>query len=295
MIDRVRVFNDQNVESTLQITSEGNGIRIVDVKGLGPVKGQINTSARGQGYGLNYNSTQIGARNIVFSIELSPLYSTDVELLRRQVYLMFPIGELIQMRFESGDDIYQIYGYAESVEPEIFVKNPTLQVSVMCVDPYFRLYPRTNTQVISPSTAGTTINYEGRVDNGVRIEVEILPGGNPSLSGRITIFEQITGKQARGFSIEDFDVLGITGAKVAPGDIINVNTVAGSKTATLKRGSETFNIMPAIKNDRGFFLASHQWPILQVRRNANFRFSGTRYNNTQLKVTLRWEDLIEGL
>lgn len=292
MIENVRVLNDNLIDVTLPITDKYNTIQIVDVKGLGPVKGTINTTARSQGYGSNYASSDVGNRNLVFSIQL---HKSRVEQTRRSVYLYFPIGELVQMRFQSGNQLYQIYGYVESVEPEIFAKYPSMQVSIVCTDPYFKLYPSNNVITLASTIAGSNLNYQGRVDTGVDIEITILPGSTPDLNGRITI-EQLEGTTlTRALSIEDFDVVRLTQGKTRPGDVIKISTVRGRKKATLTRSGTTYNIMPAMKNDKGFFLADNQWPLLRVRRQPTFRYSSNRWSISQLEVKVRWDDLIEGL
>lgn len=292
MIENVRVINDNLIDVTIPITDKFNSVQIVDIKGLGPVKGTINATARGRGVGSSFSSSHLGNRNLVFSIQL---HKKNMEGTRRDVYLYFPIGEQIQMRFKSGSQLYQIYGYVESVEPEIFVKYPSMQVSIVCTDPLFKLYPANAATVLPSHMQGATFNYAGRVDTGMDIEIKILPGEIPDLSGRITI-SQIEGSTlTREVSFEDFDITRLTGGKTQIGDIIKISTTPGKKSATLKRGSTTYNIMPAMKNNQGFFLADNQWPLIRVRRNPTFRYTANRWDPAQLEVKVRWDDLIEGL
>lgn len=295
MIENVRVINDYLVDTTIPILGKHNGLRIIDVKGLGPVKADINTSTRGQGFGVNHNSSTIGARNLVFSIQMYNSIVTSVEELRRQIYLFFPPGENVQMRFKSGEQLYQIYGYVETVEPEIFTSVPTMQVSVICTDPFFTLYPNDNQILVPATVGGTPIDYQGRVNNGVDISIRVLPGDIPDLNGHIAITQTTSGKSKRGFRIEDFDIVRLTQGKTQVGDQINISTVSGRKTATLKRGNKTYNIMPAIKNDKGYFLAENEWPLLHVRRNSTFVYTASRWPIERLEVIINWDDMIEGL
>lgn len=296
MIENVRVINDYLIDTTIPVTGRHNGVQITDIKGLGPITAQINTSQRGSGFGENYNSSTLGSRNIVFSIGLKRRNGgSSVEELRRQVYLYFPPGEEVQMRFKSGEQLYQIYGYVESVEPEIFTSHPSLQVSVISTDPFFRLFPNNNVILIPSNTDGGDVNYQGRINAGVDISIRVLPGAIPDLNGRISIVQTTQGKSKRGLNIEDFDITRLTQGKIAIDDQINISTVAGRKKATLKRGNTTYNIMPALKNDRGYFLSETDWPLLYVRRSANFQYTSNRWPIDQLDVQVRWEDLIEGL
>lgn len=292
MIENVRVINDNLVDVTIPITDKHNSVQIVDVKGLGPVKSTIKSTARTQGPGSSYSSSEVGNRNLVFSVQL---HGRDIESVRRSVYLYFPVGDNIQMRFKSGSQLYQIYGYVESVEPEIFAKYPSMQVSIICTDPYFKLYPSNNVLTLASTIAGSELYYQGRVDTGVDIEIAIAPGSMPDLNGHIAV-DQLEGSTlVRGIRIEDFDITRLTQGKTRPGDLIKISTVRGRKKATLTRTGTTYNIMPAIKNDKGFFLADNQWPLIRVRRNPTFRYSSNRWSISQLDVKIRWDDLIEGL
>lgn len=293
MIENVRVINDNQVDTTIPVTSKFNTVQIVDIKGLGPIKAEITSSKRSQGAGSAFSSSRLGNRNLVFSIQL---HGKDMESTRRQVYLYFPVGEQIQMQFKSGEQLYQIYGYVESVEPEIFTKYPSMQVSVICTDPLFKMYPSNNSVLLAGNAQGSLINYQGRVDAGVNIEIQIKPWlMQPDLSGRITISQFEGTTKTRELSFEDFDILRLTGGKTRFGDVIKISTVEGKKSATLTRGSTTYNIMPAIKNNQGYFLAYNQWPLLRVRRYPYFRYSSNRWDLSQLAVTIKWDDLVEGL
>lgn len=293
MIENVRVINDNLVDVTIPVTDKFNSVQIVDIKGLGPVKAEINAAKRGQGVGSAFSSSRLGNRNLVFSIQL---HKRDMEGTRRQVYLYFPVGERVQMRFKSGDQLYQIYGYVESVEPEIFTKYPSMQVSVICTDPLFKMYPSNNSVLLAENEQGSMISYQGRVNSGVNIEIHIKPWlMQPDLSGRITVSQWEGSTLTRELSFEDFDILRLTGGKTRFGDVIKISTVEGKKTATLTRDGKTYNIMPAIKNNQGYFLAQNQWPLLRVRRYPYFRYSSNRWELSQLAVTIKWDDLVEGL
>lgn len=292
MIENVRVINDNLVDITIPVTDKHNNVQIFNIEGIGPVKATINSTKRSQGAGSSYTSSDVGERNIVFDIQL---HGSNVEATRRSVYLYFPIGDQVEMHFKSGSQLYQIYGYVESVNPKIFTQTPTLQVSIICNDPFFKLYPSNNNQILAANVQGTSLSYQGRVDSGVNIQVLILPGSSADLNGRITVSQYEGTSLVRELSIEDFDVMRLTQGKTRAGDLIKISTIPGRKSATLTRSGTTYNIMPAMKNNQGLFLASEQWPLLRVRRNPTFRYSSNRWNLSDLEVSVSWDNLIEGL
>lgn len=293
MIRAVRVVNEE-IDVTIPVTIPSGDVTIKDIAGLGPMKAQINSTARGQSYGSNYSSSQIGNRNLVFSIEL---YGRDVESTRRRVYLYFPVGERIGMRLYSEDQSFVIYGYVESVVPEIFTQFPTMQVSIICTDPYFQEYPNDNMRVLPTTGQSLAITNKSRVDAGLEVEIKVSPDAVESsgLGGNISFQQLKDGEVVRAFGIEDFDIRSLTQSPVMPGDIIRVNTKPRQKSAILTRNGKNYNIMPAIKDGGGRFLSSAKWPLIPVRQNPAFRYTSNRWILSGLEVTVRWDTLVEGL
>lgn len=292
MIESVRVINDNEIDVTIPVTNAYKTIQIYDIKGLGPVTAQINSTAKGQGAGSTFSSSSIGNRNVVFGIQL---HGNDIETSRRTVYQYFPIGDFVRLIFRSGNDFWLLYGYVESVTPEIFTKVPSMQVSVVCVDPFFRRHPNSNSIEVSPLAGGSMISYQGTVDTGVDIEIQIKPGDVPSGFGNIFITQQTPGKPNRSFGLEDFDINRLTQGKLSPGDLIKISTSVGKKKATLTRNGVNYNILPALKDELGYFLNTSTWPLLQVRRFSTFTYRSNRYINEKVSVNIHWEDLREGL
>lgn len=114
-----------------------------DVQGLGPVKADVNTSTYSNWDGGIYQNHKIGERNILFKIHYRPDYSNNqtVQDLRRSLYQYLSPGVELELRFVTGpnpDDVFRIKGVVESMEPNIFAKDPEVQVSIMCPDSYFK-------------------------------------------------------------------------------------------------------------------------------------------------------------
>lgn len=299
MLDNVRILNDDTLDKRLVFNKVTDGIRIKEVSGLGPVNAAINTSAKGNGDGVNYNSRSIGARNIVLSLALSRSGAKTVESIRRDVYSYFPVGEEVELHFESSGVAYQIHGRVESAVPEIFTKEPTVQVSVICVDPYFHVYSGTVNSITLPNSATDYgIEYQGRVKSGIIFETEIIGTPPPTISGYIELRQNISSPAYKGFRIYDFDIANVTSGAVydfRQGDKIRVVTIPGQKEAIYIRNNKEYNIMGALKDEVGKLLNGAQWPILSSGRPSTFRYNSTVYAPAHLATYISWDILIDGL
>jgi hypothetical protein len=297
MLSKVRVLNDRGVDQELTFAEPSDGILIKSVGGLGPVNAEIITSKRVNVDGVNYTGKSVGSRNIVFSLGLSASGIKTVADVREDLYDYFPVGELIELHFDTGTKIRQIFGRVESLTPEIFSKDPSIQVSVVCTDPYFLDYPGDHTATIPTDGAGYPLVYAGKVATGLTIEI-LVTGTTSGSFGSITFMDVTPGLPDRGFHIEDFDLVSITGQKLGNGDKITIVTTPGKKDAAfLSSTGQYFNIIGAVKDfgGSGYYLTDKQWPLLFPKKTSTLTLGATVYPLTSLDITLRWDVLIEGL
>jgi hypothetical protein len=161
---------------------------IRNIDGLGPVKADINTSPLGSIDGESYAGSSVGGRNIVLTIGLKPDWlGWSPEALRRKLdnYFMPKKRIALLIDTESLSGMY-IRGYVESNEPNIFSKDPEIQISIICPEPYFR-------DSFATLLNGTTtdddigINYTGTVDAGMQVGVGDHGDTGP-FPGQVRIF-----------------------------------------------------------------------------------------------------------
>jgi hypothetical protein len=114
---------------------EKSGFLVQSITGLGPGKANINISEVATNDGGVYNSSRIGARNIV--ITLGFLENPDIETTRQLSYKYFPLKKQVRLLFETDNRTCEIYGNVESNEPNIFSSQESTQISILCPDPYF--------------------------------------------------------------------------------------------------------------------------------------------------------------
>lgn len=150
MIKRIIFENEFNGEMTIDLRNPeiSNGLWIKSIKGIGPGKADINITDLASSDGGIFNSARSQTRNITFTIGIIQTNSASVEANRRNAYKWFGKKKPIKITFvtsptlsglEETETKFEIEGYVESNEPDIFNKQETMAISIVCPDPNF--YP----------------------------------------------------------------------------------------------------------------------------------------------------------
>lgn len=178
MLNKLEVFGLRSLVPTLPLLEEGDAgsdpIQVLGVNGLGPVKAAITTSPFGAFDGEALSGMSVGKRNIVLTIGLHPDWAVQtIEELRQLLYNYFMPKLFVQLRFHSTNyPVVSIDGYVESMEPNIFVKTPTIEVSIICPAPDFiALEPSVVTGITNDGSDYTEIEYAGSVSTGMLLKV----------------------------------------------------------------------------------------------------------------------------
>ena len=134
MIDSFTVTNQlgESLEVILR-EPEKSGLYVESIEGLGPVKASINTTDLASADGALFNSARLSTRNIV--ITLGMLFDPTVEDVRQKAYRFFPVKSKVTLRFNTDRRTVTTVGYVESNDPNIFSKDETTQVSIICSAP----------------------------------------------------------------------------------------------------------------------------------------------------------------
>lgn len=270
MIKSVTVTNHLGDSLTIKLgDSAETGFLIKNIDGLGPVKASINTTDIVTGDGSYFNSARVDERNIVFTFILND--ASTIEEARLLAYKMFPVKRNINLLLETDIRNVKIEGYVESNSPDIFSKQETVQVSVICPDPFFRStedslvtfdgieslfeFPFSNEgeedEIVLGEIEQTklrSILYKGDEDTGIVFSLHAL--GEVS---QIAIYNVET-RQA--IKIDTDLLMRLTGQKISAGDDIIINTNKGSKSVTLIRAGENYNIFNCINRDADWLTLS---------------------------------------
>lgn len=135
MIRSLTLAAENGATANLSLTDPwGQGVAVLKVDGLGPVKSDIfvtNYGARSGGY---YNGSRAATRDI--TLTLKPL-GIDIERIRRWLYNVLPVQGRVTFTVKTDYAELETVGYVESFEPDIFSKFSTYTVGLRCPDPFF--------------------------------------------------------------------------------------------------------------------------------------------------------------
>lgn len=255
MFTKLEIRNPQGDLLTLQLGDDSNGIDLLDIAGLDPVKATLTSSDYAEQDGSAFQSARRGSRNITFKLSLNPDPAVmTVRALRKLIYSMFRVKKLVSMKFyvddvdDTVEDGYLIVGYVESCLSPMFGTNAelTLDVSVICNDPDFTDPVPIVTSMTTADAEATYFPYEGTSDTGVTFTLNI---NRPLLEFVIYYIDANS-------AVWTMDVA----SSFLAGDVVTISTVPGNKGASLLRAGVTSSILYAISPQ------SH-WPQLQEGSN----------------------------
>ena len=258
MLTEVKAYSSWRSAPTLQLDVDGRPetdlIQVHNINGLDPVKASVTTSPYGSVDGTSYTGSSVQNRNIVLTLKPNPNWDTwTYENLRRLLYSYFMPKLIIRLVFYSDDMIpVEIYGVVESVDINMFSKEPNLQVSIICPDPYFTAL---NPTVLSGQNGDlNTFDYNGNVESGIVVKVTHV-SGNPTTIGiqlgdpkvvYFAVIADVTSTKYFEFSsipmrkyVQNVNI----GTGVIDNLLSNVYIQEGSSWPTLQPGENEFKII----------------------------------------------------
>lgn len=120
----------------LKLSQNEDNYQITNITGLTSPKAEIFTSDIANMDGKKFKSSRLEVRNIVLTIKLNG----DVEANRIALYDFFDTGKTCKIYYKNGARRVYCEGYCEQLEAGLFEKNQSVQVSILCVDPYWKSF-----------------------------------------------------------------------------------------------------------------------------------------------------------
>ena len=266
MIRSFTVTNPSNESLTMELENpKKSGFFVAGITGLGPPKADINTTRKAGSDGSVHNSSKVESRNIVITL----IYYTDnenqysVEDLRHLTYKYFPIKKNVTLYFRTDTRRASITGYVESNEIGFFTNMEGSQISIICNDPWFTsedsgvtnlklstveplfefpvsFVPYDGTIEFSRKKTIVTgkIPYYGDIETGFTMRIKCM-----SATGNITISNMDT---LENLVVDSSAINKLTNSPLKTGDIIEITTYTGRKTARLFRNNVYTNAIAAI-------------------------------------------------
>lgn len=154
--------------------------------------------ARDGGY---YQGRRAGKRNPVFTFKLNPNYADDIEIsdIRELLYKMFLQPQVatafvsdasvqVLLKDDRKPDRYFI-GYTESIDTEMWSKEQSAMVSMICTDPYLRSAAETSDSDVT-GWISVPITYDGSAGTGIELELKITTANSQvtvDLNGQLMV------------------------------------------------------------------------------------------------------------
>lgn len=235
MITQIEARTVQGTLLSLSLDDSSMGILVDEVEGLDPVKATIVSSGFASNDGVQYQSSRREARNITIKLSLEPDYLTEsVRMLRNRLYGFFMPKSEVSLRFYMEDGlIVDTSGRVESFESSLFVKEPKIDISIICFDPDFiSTTPVELSGSTVSSTLDTIIDYEGSVEAGFIFNLNV----NRDLL-EFTIYNSTPDNVTRTLDIA---------ATLQDGDVLSISTISGNKGVTLTRAGVDSSLLYAM-------------------------------------------------
>lgn len=266
MLEYVEIKNgDKKLKIELN-KPENSGFVIKSITGLGPANANINITKVANSDISLFNSARIDKRNITLEIMPYTLGREEsIETLRQRLYEYFPTKKDITLYFKTENRYVYIDGYVESHEANIFSEEETLNISVVCSDPFFYdvdsdgdkqvfggtikefKFPFSNQSItekkivfghIAPHTE-YSFNYPGEYETGFMVTMSFRSGATDPV-----IYDL---KHSKILKILSDVIEEICEAPIRAGDVIYINTIPSKKAITLKKSDGYFyNILDAM-------------------------------------------------
>lgn len=118
----------------LRLTQNESNYQVIKVDGLLPPKADIVTTKIASVDGERFKSSKIEARNVVITIVLNG----DIEKNRIALYEVFDNGKPCTIYYQNGSRNVFCMGYCEEIEADLFEEKQTIQISILCPEPFWK-------------------------------------------------------------------------------------------------------------------------------------------------------------
>lgn len=244
LLKSLKVTNSRGSTLNLPLEDISAGFFIKDIEGLGPVKATLVSSSFANLDGAQYHSSRREARNLVIKLGLEPDYSeSSVRELRTKLYNFFMPKTKAKLEFSLFDKFsesvltqyldLQIEGRIEAFEPDIFSKDPAVDMTLLCFEPDF-IDPEP--VVVEGSTVDDltefALEYSGTAETGVKFT--IMPDRELT---EFTIYHRPPDESLRTLYFEH---------PLVAGDEVEISSIIGSKYVILTRDGVESHILYAL-------------------------------------------------
>ena len=266
---KLSVTNDAG--KTLDLTPSGK-FTVTSISGLLPPSADINNSTAGNADGAVFNGARLQPRNIVITI----LPNFPVEENRLSLYEVFRVKKLVAVHYKNASRDIQIEGYVESVIGELFSQSQTIQVSILCLDPYLKSAAEIVddlSAIIDMFEFPFSSEDEGIVFSEIAQTNSVIITNNGEAEAGLIIKLWTTGTVKNPIIYDATNVTGFgLNFTMLASDEITIDTRRGKKSVTLLRDGETHNLINMIKNNPTWFSVAPGETVFTYSADTNLNF-----------------------
>lgn len=248
---------------SFELTHKEDTYQVISIGGLNPPPAQINSASVAGMDGSRFSSSKLTSRNIVLLIKIN----NNIEENRQYLYKYFRTAQYCKIYYKNNTRDVYCEGYVETIENDLFENGQSMQISIVCHDPYLKAVDEIVndiSQVIAlfsfpfsfgaNGVSGSTITddaipfsmieknrivdliNEGEEPIGVIIEIAAL--GNVE---NVTIYNNET---------REFFKVGCT---LSRGDVITINTNSGEKSVMYTHNGVTTSYLRYVQAGSTWF------------------------------------------
>ena len=294
------ILEVENVRSEkLRLTQNESKYQVVSVEGLNPPSAEIFTNTVAGLDGGLFKSSKLQMRNLVLNIKIRG----DVEKNRIALYKFFRTKYPCKIYYTNESRRVYIEGYCEAIENDLFTDNQTMQVSIICPDPYFKSVLLMYTDISKifanfefPFAFGaknsiceaSTMTDDAIIFSGIDINRRVSVTNNGEIDTGVIITltahsDNIINPVIYEIDDKTFFKLNTT---MMEGDVIIIDTNKGHKSVKMIRGVEEINMIRYMATGSTWF---------QLRQGDNVFTSDADANVEDLFVVFERYNLYEGV
>lgn len=299
MIKSITIINNlgNSIKIKLDERDPEHGMIIKNIDGLGPPKANINTTNIVALDGTIYNSAKMENRNLLLYMvfELSP----TIEDTRLKTYKYFPIKKQVTLQIETDNRFVETTGFVESNEPDIFSKEESNQISIICPDPYFYslkeeqetifygIEPKFEFEFSNESLNSSLLTF-GEINIEDIKEIYYDGDGEPGVIITIHILEATGDITIRNLETDEEMVIKINKIRigVAPGDDIIITSERSNKSVKILRNGEYINILNSLSRDSSWF---------KLKKGSNYFICSAEYGFENILFFVKNKIMYEGV
>jgi len=273
--------------AVLRLSQNESKYQILKIDGLTPPDADITSSTLANMHGEKFKSSKIGVRNVVINLRLQG----NVEENRIALYDFFDNGEEVKIYYQNGMRNVFIDGYCEKVDSDFFSKDEEMQISIVCLSPFWKNINTTRidiSQVFDNFEFPFAIEKEGISfsDYFENREVNIINSGEVETGVKITLTtstNNIVNPVIYNVHTREFLKLN---TNIDIGDKIIINTNKGEKSITKISNGIPVNEINSLGNDS-------TW--LQLSKGSNLFTYQSEENQNSLRVVFEFNNLYKGV